>query len=445
MTLIALALAIGLVIDDAIVVLESIYRRIERGDEPKAAGVSGSREVALAVVSTTLAVCAVFVPITFMQSPVGRYFYEFGVAVTVAVCASTLVALTLTPMLASRMLRVTPKTGWLFRSFERALDALDGGYRWLLGLALRRKGITVAAALASIVAGCGVASTLPFDLYTREDLDEASVRAKLPIGTPLAMTDRAVRRMEAATADHPDVAALFATAGDSTRHRPNRASLQVMLRPKAERERDITVTFDELRDRLIEAIPEAEQISVGYPTYADTGSGFLARLAYSLRGPDLARLKGYSDQLLARMRADPEFVDIGTSFETGKPQITLDIDRGRAADLGVPAVAIGRTIRALLAGEEVGSYEEAGRRHDVRIQVLPEYRDDPGKLDLIRVRSLRGELVPLTNAARVRFEEGPVEIRRENRTRQITVRANMAGGIPLGNGAIKLERWGPSG
>jgi HAE1 family hydrophobic/amphiphilic exporter-1 len=442
MTLIALALAIGLVIDDAIVVLESIYRRIERGDEPKAAAVSGSREVALAVVSTTLAVCAVFVPITFMQSPVGRYFYEFGVAVTVAVCASTLVALTLTPMLASRMLRVTPKTGWLFRSFERALDALDGGYRWLLGLALRRKGITVAAALVSIAAGCGVASTLPFDLYTREDLDEASVRAKLPIGTPLPMTDRAVRRMEAATADHPDVAAIFATAGDSTRHRPNRASLQVMLRPKADRERDITVTFDELRDRLIEAIPEAEQISVGYPTYADTGSGFLARLAYSLRGPDLARLKGYSDQLLARMRADPEFVDIGTSFETGKPQITLDIDRGRAADLGVPAVAIGRTIRTLLAGEEVGSYEEAGRRHDVRIQVLPEYRDDPGKLDLIRVRSLRGELVPLTNAARVRFEEGPVEIRRENRTRQITVRANMAGGIPLGNGATKLERWG---
>jgi HAE1 family hydrophobic/amphiphilic exporter-1 len=142
------------------------------------------------------------------------------------------------------------------------------------------------------------------------------------------------------------------------------------------------------------------------------------------------------------MRDDADFVDVRSSFETGRPQITLEMDRGRAADLGVSSLSIGRSIRTLLAGEKVGSFEEAGRRYDVRVQVLPEYRDDPRKLDLIRLRSAGGELVPLTNAVRVRIDEGPVEIRRRNRTREIRLSANMAAGVPLGDGANKLEAWG---
>jgi HAE1 family hydrophobic/amphiphilic exporter-1 len=175
--------------------------------------------------------------------------------------------------------------------------------------------------------------------------------------------------------------------------------------------------------------------------YAE-GDGDFTDISFSLQGPDLGRLERYANQLTRRMREDPVFVDVGTSFEAGKPQITLDVDRGRAADLGVSAVAIGRTIRTLLAGEKVGSFEQQGRRHDVRVQVLPEYRDDPAKIDLIRVRSLRGELVPITNAATVRLEEGPVEIRRENRTRQIRIQANMASGFPLSVGTTKFEAWG---
>jgi HAE1 family hydrophobic/amphiphilic exporter-1 len=440
MTLTALSLAIGLVIDDAIVVLESIARKIETGDEAVGAAHRGAREVGLAVISTTLAVCAVFVPITFMESTVGRYFYEFGVGVTVAVCTSTLVALTLTPMLASRMLRPRRQPGWLFRSFERALHTLDRGYRRLLAGALRHKLATLALAAAAVVGGCGVASTLPFDLYSEEDLNEVLVRAKFPTGTPLPVSDGLLRRMEAAVIGHTEVTDVFAAAGSETRHEPHRARLELALLPKRERDRPPQELFDELRTRLIAALPEAEEISVGFPVYAGEEGNF-AGLSYSLRGPDLDRLKRYADQLTARMRADPDYVDVATSFESGKPQITLEVDRGRAADLGVSAVSIGRTIRTLLAGEKVGSYEEAGRRHDVRVQVLPEYRDDPAKIDLIRVRSLRGELVPLTNAAALRIEEGPVQIQRENRAREIRVTANMATGVPLGNGAAKVEAW----
>jgi len=441
MTLMALSLAIGLVIDDAIVVLESIYRKIEAGEDAMSAAQRGSREVGLAVISTTLAVCAVFVSIAFMRSVIGRYFYEFGVAVTATVCVSIVVAFTLTPMLASRILRPSGEPGWLFRLFARALTALDGGYRWLLARSLRHKGVTLAVGAAAVLGGCGVAATLPFNLYSQEDLNEVVVQAKFPIGTPLSVSDRLLRRMEGEVTGHPYVREAFASAGNETRHEPHRARIEVMLIPKQQRERPISETFDELRTRLLAAVPEAEEIIVGLPTYGDT-EGTHTDLSYSLQGPDLGRLERYANQLTARMRADPVFVDVGTSFEAGKPQITLDVDRGRAADLGVSAVAMGRTIRTLLAGEKVGSFEEAGRRYDVRVQVLPEYRDDPAKIDLIRVRSLRGELVPITSAASVRLEEGPVEIQRENRTRKIAIHANMASGNPLSVGTTKFEAWG---
>jgi HAE1 family hydrophobic/amphiphilic exporter-1 len=441
-TLIALSLAIGLVIDDAIVVLESIYRRVERGEPAMEAAHGGAREVGLAVVSTTLAVCAVFVPIAFMQSTIGRYFYEFGVAVTVAVCISTLVALTLTPMLASRLLRRKDHPGRVFRSLERGLQGLERLYRRILGFAIRRRAAALAAGLTAVVGGCGVAATLPFDLYGREDLNEASVRGKLPIGTPLAATERVLRRVEAAIRGHPEVEHVFAVAGKQTSHEPNRLRMDVLLIPKAERKRPITQTFVDLRQAIHESAPDVEDLSVGYPQYGGDSESEYSALSYSLQGPDLGRLERYANALLARMRDDPDIVDVRSSFETGRPQITLEMDRARAADLGVSASDIGTTLRTLLAGQKVGSFEDAGRRHDVRVQVLPEYRDDPRRLDLIRLRAAGGELVPLTNAARLRIEEGPVEIRRENRTREIRISANMAAGAPLGDGTARLETWG---
>ena len=213
MTLMALSLAIGLVIDDAIVVLESIFRKVEHGDDSMSAALSGSAEVGLAVVSTTLAVCGVFVPIRFMQSVMGRYFLEFGITVTVAVAVSALVALTLTPMLASRVLRQTPKEGPVFRALERGLVALERGYARLLGGALRHRIATSLVAFVTVFGGCYVASTLPLNYFTQDDIEEAQVTAKLPIGTPLSATDRVMRRMEEAVGQHPYVRGVFAAAG----------------------------------------------------------------------------------------------------------------------------------------------------------------------------------------------------------------------------------------
>jgi HAE1 family hydrophobic/amphiphilic exporter-1 len=440
MTLMALSLSIGLVIDDAIVVIENIFRRLEGGESSMAAAENGASQVGLAVVSTTLAVCAVFVPIAFMEGMVGQWFYEFGLVVAIAVCVSTLVALTLTPMAASRILRIDRNPGLAFRLLARGFAWLENAYRALLQSALAHKGVTVAVAVAAVVGGCGVASTLPFDFYRSGDRDEFMVHAKLPIGTPLSVSDQVSRRIEALIAEHPEVINVFASVGAGSQRAPNKVAIYVGLTPRAEREQHQAEIMTEMRTWLLAEVPEAEELSVDQLAWVEFGRRS-AHLQYTLRGPELDRLERYSDLLLARMRADPDFVDATTSYETGKPEIRLAIARDVAADLGVPAVRIGRTIRTLLAGEEVGSFEEAGERYDVRIQVLPGYRDDPNKLDLIRVRSLRGELVPLTNVARPRIGEGAVEIQRQNRTRQITLYANMADDRPLGFGTAKLEAW----
>jgi len=441
MTLMALSLAIGLVIDDAIVVLESIFRKVEQGDDSMSAALSGSSEVGLAVVSTTLAVCGVFVPIRFMQSTVGRYFLEFGITVTVAVAVSALVALTLTPMLASRVLRQTSKEGPVFRALERGLVALERGYARLLGGALHHRIATALVAFVTVFGGCYVASTLPLNYFTQDDMAEAQVTAKLPIGTPLSVTNRVMQRMEEVLATHPYVRHVFAVAGSETDHKPHTARINALLTPKEERSVRITDTFDELRASILAVAPEVTDLSVTYPEFANSSGEGFAQIMHGVEGPDLHRLEVFSNELLGRMRADPVFVDVRTSYETGRPEVMLDVDRGRAADLGVSATGLGRTLRTLLAGEKVGSYEDLGNRYDVRVQVLPEYRDDPGKIDLIRVRSARGELVPISNAATVSVREGPVEVRRHNRARSIQISANTAPGSSLSDALPKLEKW----
>ncbi len=442
MSLMALSLSIGLVIDDAIVVLEAIYRRIEAGERSRDAADRGTEQVGLAVVSTTLAVCAVFVPIAFMSGMVGQWFYEFGLVVAIAVCVSTLVALTLTPMLASRVLRRERAPGRVFLAIERGHRALEHAYQRLLAAALRRKAVTVGAALAAIVAGIGVAALLPFDFYQQGDQGEFAVEAKLPIGSPLAVTDQVSRRIEELLARHPQVRQVFATVGPGLQREPNRSRIVVKLAPKDERRETQVEIMDALRAQLRAAVPEAEEISVGEISWVEFSGGRSATLVYTLRGPDLERLARHASALMARMKADPDFADVASSHETGRPEIRLTLARDVAADLAVPGVAVGRTIRALIAGEKVGTFEQGNERYDVRVQVLPEYRDDPGELDLIRVRSLRGDLVPLTNVTHARIGEGPVEIHREDRSRQITLYANLVAGAPLGVGSQKVEAWG---
>jgi HAE1 family hydrophobic/amphiphilic exporter-1 len=247
--------------------------------------------------------------------------------------------------------------------------------------------------------------------------------------------------MEGIVARHPYVRAVFATAGDQRQHQPHKAKLDVLLLPKDEREAAIDVTFEELRESILAEVSGVESVTVSHPEYASSSGEGFSEIMYGLEGPSLERLAVYAQQIEARMKADPAFRDVRSSWETGRPEVRLDVDRGRAADVGVSSVALGRTLRTLLAGDKVGSFEDAGERYDVRVQVLPEYRDDPTKIDLIRVRSFQGELVPITNVAVVRVAEGPVEVQRHNRARMIRLYANTSADASLSELVQKIQRF----
>jgi HAE1 family hydrophobic/amphiphilic exporter-1 len=371
----------------------------------------------------------VFIPIAFLSGVVGRFFREFGLAVTCAVCISTLVALTLTPMLCSRYLVVTPEArhGASYRAFEHAFAWLDTRYRRTLEWGLRHRTAVVALALAAFLAGLGMAKVVSIEFITPEDRAEFNVWLKLPLGTAVSRTQEVSARVERELAGFPEVKTLFSTVGAGTKARPNEVTIFVALVHKSRRAASQADVMRRVRDRLA-------QLDLPLRDYAVEDIGVIrtpgwrhAELMYSIRGPDLDRLQYFSRSLLERMRAAGGYADLYQSYETGKPEVALEITRERAADLDVPAVQIGRTISALFAGYEATSFEQGGERYDVRVQVKPEYRDDLDKLGLVRVRAADGSLVPLDNLVVPRIGSGAVQIDREDRTRAITIYGNLEG------------------
>jgi HAE1 family hydrophobic/amphiphilic exporter-1 len=427
MTLLALSLSIGLLIDDAIVVLENIYRHMERGEPPPEAGSRGAEEIGLAVITTTLAVCAVFVPIAFLSGVVGRFFREFGLVAASAVCISTLIALTLTPMLCTRFVRAGEEPGWVFRSLQASYARLERRYGRTLAWALDHRLAVAGLALAATLGGIGLGRTVPVNFVTPEDRSEFNVWLKLPLGSTLEQTQRAASAVEAELQEWPEVKALFTTIGRGAKQRVNEAQIYVQLVDKRERALGQMEIMEQIRERISGLeLPLVDQAVEQIGLINITGMR-RAELMYSIRGPELGQLQFFATQLVERMRRAEGYVDLYVSYEAGKPEIALDLTRQRAANLGEPAIKIASTISALYAGVDVATFEERGERYDVRVQIRPQDRDDPGKLELVRVRGADGALVPLRNLVSPRIGTGPLQIDRENRTRAITIYGNLAG------------------
>jgi len=441
MTLMALSLSIGMLIDDAIVVLENVYRHMEAGAAGAEAASRGTAEIGLAVLSTTLATCAVFVPIAFMSGVVGRFFREFGLVATCAVLVSMLVALTLTPMLCSRYLRAQTPRGRLWEGLEAGYRWLERHYRRRLAWGLSHRGLVVGLALAAVAGGVWVARGVPVDFVIAEDRSEFNVWIKRPLGSGVDQTRESVAAVEDALRTLPEVRVSFATIGAGARKRVNEAQIYVQLVHKSERDRSQEELMAAAR-ALVEGLDLGLQdFAIEEIPFINVAGARSAQLMYAVRGPDIDRLHLYAGTLAGRMREAGGYSDVYLSYETGKPEVALDITRERAAELGVPALQIGRTMAALYAGFKAASFEEGGERYDVRVQLLPEYRDRLDKLELVRVRSQSGALVPLPNLVTPRVGSGPVQIDRESRTRSVTVYANLAGKAAATADA-EVERFG---
>jgi HAE1 family hydrophobic/amphiphilic exporter-1 len=427
MTLMALSLSIGLLIDDAIVVLECSYRHLESGEAPAEAASRATEEVGLAVAASTLGVAAVFVPIAFMSGVVGRFFREFGLVATCAVLVSMLVALTLTPMLCARYLRLERPSGRGWVAIERGYQALERHYARMLAWGLRHRLAVATLALAAVAGGIGIAGSVPLAFVSADDRSEFNVWLERPLGSNLEQTQQVVVAVENDLRELTETRLTFATIGHGAKRRPNEAQIYVQLVPKGERRRTQQEVMAEVRTRIGALQLPLAEFSVEELGIVQVGGSRNAQLMYAFRGPDVDRLHYYAGSLLERLRRAGGYSDLWLSYKTGKPEIALEIQRDRAADLGVPALQIGRTIAALYAGYDATTFEENGERYDVRVQLLPEYRDELAKLDLVRVRASSGALVPLRNLVAPRVGSGAVQIDREGRSRSIVLYANLAG------------------
>jgi HAE1 family hydrophobic/amphiphilic exporter-1 len=389
-TMLALTLSIGLLIDDAIVVIENVSRHAERGAPPVRAAHAGTKEIALAVLAVTLSIVAVFVPVAFMEGIIGRFFSAFGVTVAVAVAISYFVSMTLTPMASAIVLRHHEREGRVSRAIERVLRAIEARYRRTLEWALDHRAATLAIATATLVATVGLARYLQFTFIPQQDMSEAKIALELPVGTPIERTARELEALRTQVAAVPGVRSVFASAGGGVQEEVHKGELVVLLAPIAERgysQQDFKAWARASLRRPADALLAAQDIA------AMSGGGSRPQpVQLNVRGLDWDEVVASAEKVRVHMQGSPLFSDVDSTYRPGKPQLTVHIDRDRAASLGVPVAALGQTVRAFLGGDDVAKYREgkAAKSSDIRLELPAEYRADPQRIGELTVRTAQG-------------------------------------------------------
>jgi len=544
LTLLGLSLSVGILIDDAIVVIENIYRHLEEGAKRREAADNATSEIGLAVMATTFSIVAVFIPVAFMEGLIGRFFYQFGITVAFAVLISLFVSFTLTPMLASRFLgvgRSSPRKDtevrlllrWLdasgnvhkdeqtiadnigrggacvmtevsdvavgqvlqvqevgadfstkaqvrdvwrgpdqsqrlsleflessaperlcgsadpweppqaagaargrhnrvYRLIEGWLKGLDGAYRTLLGWSLRHRPTVVAIGVGLLVASLVLISRIGSEFIPQADEGEFNVIVSADPGWSLEATDGAVTAIEKTLREHRYVENVFTTVGGGSQGKVNRAVMLAKLVEANHRDQSQQEVMNEVRQQL--ASVRDVNVSVEQVPRISGGGFRAAQLQVNVRGPKTAsldELNAATGRLLSEMEQTPGLVDLDTTFERGKPQVSVLIDRQRAADLGISAASLGMAVRLLVGGEQVTKYQEGGKQYDVHVRLVESDRNDPRRLEGLPLRARSLDTVQLGNVARVVHDTGPTQIDHQARQRQITILGNLEG-KPLG-------------
>ncbi len=452
MTMLALSLSVGLLIDDAIIVIENIHRHIEDGMAPREAASFATSEIGLAVMATTLAIVAIFLPVAFMKGIIGRFFLQFALTVVFSVLVSLLVSFTLTPMMASIFLKPHDKheeasSGSPSRfqailqigeRWERLYKKTETAYRSLLGVSLNYRKTVLILAFLIFIASLYITKFMGKEFVPPEDQSVFLVRMEAPVDYSVDKADDMFKRAEKIVKETPEVRSVFYIQGYGRTVQINKAIFFVNLLKKSERKKSQEQIKKELRKKFLE-IPglkgTAEDISL-------IGGGVRnVPIQYSIRGSDLSALQSYTQQIVGEFSKLPGIVDVDTSLEAGQPELKVFIDRDKAADLGVSVATIAEAVNLLVSGElDVTKYkdEERGRRYDVRVRLNAADRTNPSDLGKIYVRAKDGRLVELANVVRIREGGGPSVINRVDRQRAITVYASLEG-KPLGQAMQELD------
>ena len=432
LTLLALVLAIGLVVDDAIVVLENIYRHIEEGLTPFQAAIQGVREISFAVVAMTLTLAAVFAPLAFTPGRTGRLFGEFALTLAGAVLVSGFVALTLTPMMCSKLLRHNPKPGAFDRFMERALVKLASGYGTALRWTLQRRWLVVLVMLASGAGSAALYLTAKSELSPMEDRGVIAMPIRAPEGATLQYTARYLDALDAITAQYPEFDRRFLFMGGG-----QVSSAFGVLRTVDWSERNLST--QQLAQKLLPQFMGLPGINVFPVTPPSLGQGFRSRQVdfVVVSGDSYQNMARASQALLAEMQKNPGLVQPDSDLQLNKPEIFIDVDRARAADMGVTVDTVARTVETMLGGRVVTRYKRDAEQYDVIVQTTASGRATPEDIDKIFVRGRGETMVPLSALVKVRESVSPRELNHFNQRRSVALSANLAPGYSLGE-ALKF-------
>jgi multidrug efflux pump len=434
LTLLAMVLAIGLVVDDAIVVLENIYRRIEHGMRPIPAAIEGTKEIGFAVVAMTLTLAAVYAPIAFAPGRTGRLFLEFALTLAGAVVVSGFVALTLTPMMCSKLLRHDSGRGRLSTLIEGGFTAFERGYQSFLASTLRARPLVILATLGVAALSAIFFLALKSELAPTEDRGLIQVRGTGPEGATLAYTRRYSNQAGEILAKVPEIESVLVINGSPEVSRFQATGRLADWDARKRSQQEINTQINpKLRD-----IPGARVSATNPGSFGARGSSRPVEFVLQTSGT-YEQLQEYVDLMMQRIRDYPGLDNVETDLQLNMPEFRIEIDRAKVADLGLDITVVGRTLETLLGGRQVTRFEQNGEQYDVMVQLAAEDRASPQTLSTIFLRSPRNEMVQLSNIVKVGEAVAPKELRRFNQLRAVTLSGNLGEGYALGDALAFLE------
>jgi multidrug efflux pump len=442
LTMLGVVLAVGLVVDDAIVVLENIHRHIEEGMPPFQAAIKGTREIGFAVIAMTITLAAVFTPLVFMTGRTGQLFTEFALTVSAAVLVSGFVALTLTPMMCSKLLKHHTGHNRIYNMSERFFEGMNNGYRNVLGRSLRARwvvGVVFLLAVA-LLAGLYLQLKSKDELSPTEDRGMFMMFAIAPEGSTMQYTDRYMYAVEDIAKTVPEISTIFAVVAPGL-ERPNPVNIGIgfsVLKPWDERDRSQMEITKEMTPKLFGGLPGVLSFTKDPPSL---GGSFLdKKVNYVLYGVTYEELSEKVAKVMARLSQYKGITGLDTDLKLNKPQLKVDIDRDKAAALGVSMETIGHTLETLMGGRDVTRYKREGKQYDVVVQVEDDKRRQPSDLTSIYVRGNGGELHQLSNLVTVREAVAPKELNHFNKLRAAIVNGNVAEGFSLGEVLTHIDQ-----
>ena len=439
MTMLALSMMVGVVIDDAIIVLENTYRHMEEGADPMTAAKEGTSEIAFAAMAATFSIAAVFIPVAFMGGIIGRFFYQFGVTVAASVIASLVIAFILIPMLCSRYLKIETRQGKVYRFFDESYEKLENRYRGALTFCLNHRGLIVLIAVVIFAGSIGLLSLLKSEFIPKSDQSRFTIRIETPTGSTLHYTDDKMQKVENLVLNTPETRTIFSTIGVGTQKEVNKGLLLVSLKDRGERKRSQQMVMEDLR-RKIREIP-------GFKAYVEesqdieVGGRRSAPLQIDIKGPDIKDLEKLSNQIMGEMMKSPGMVDISSDLELTKPEVRVLVDRNKASDVGVDIQEISSAVLQMVGGQQISKFKDAERakRYDVRIRLIRDQRMNPDDISQITIKTPKGGLIKLAQVVKVEEGISPNLINRKDRQRSSTIYADTAGGKVLGEAIAEVE------